>query len=89
MSAAAVATRPVATLMLCATTALGLVLTPPEARAQEVIPKVQESCPIGYVDTFNGRCSTLGEARFTVTPSRGNGCPPGWIDIGGGYCRRR
>ena len=59
------------------------------ALAQEVIPKLQALCPLGYVDTFNGKCSTLGMVSYTVTPTNGEACPPGWMNIGGGYCRRK
>lgn len=76
-------------LILCGATALAMALLQPAVRAQNVVPKLRETCPIGYVDTFNGRCSTLGEASFTVTPIKGQSCPQGWVDIGGGYCRRR
>jgi len=57
--------------------------------AQEVIPKLQAMCPLGYVDTFNGKCSTLGMVSYTVTPTSGESCPSGWLNIGGGYCRRK
>jgi len=30
------------------------------AQAQEVVPKLQAMCPLGYVDTFNGKCSPWG-----------------------------
>jgi hypothetical protein len=59
------------------------------ASAQEVIPKLQAMCPLGYVDTFNGKCSTLGVVSTTVTPTNGDACPAGWMNIGGGYCRRK
>ena len=59
------------------------------ASAQEVIPKLQALCPLGYVDTFNGKCSTLGVVSYTVTRTNGEACPPGWMNIGGGYCRRK
>lgn len=59
------------------------------ARAQRVVPKLQTLCPLGYVDTLNGRCSTLGLMTYTVAPSAGRPCPEGWMDIGGGYCRQK
>jgi len=30
------------------------------ALAQRVVPKIGSICPLGYVDLFNGKCSTLG-----------------------------
>lgn len=59
------------------------------ARAQRVVPKLGTLCPLGYVDTFNGRCSTLGLMDYEVQASNGQPCPSGWFDIGGGYCRRK
>jgi hypothetical protein len=44
---------------------------------------------MGYVDTFNGNCSTLGLMRYTVQPTNGRPCPEGWMNVGGGYCRRK
>ncbi|MFM8525715.1 MAG: hypothetical protein ACKOCM_08865 [Cyanobacteriota bacterium] len=62
---------------------------PLPARAQRVIPKLETLCPLGYVDTFNGKCSTLGLMDYTVAPTQGRPCPDGWMNIGGGYCRRK
>ncbi|MCT0201029.1 hypothetical protein KQ302_10620 [Synechococcus sp. CS-602] len=59
------------------------------AQAQEVVPKLQAMCPLGYVDTFNGKCSPLGVITYTVAPTRGEACDSGWVNIGGGYCRRQ
>lgn len=58
-------------------------------RAQRVVPKLQSLCPLGYVDLFNGKCSTLGLMTYTVQPKNGEPCPSGWMDVGGGYCRRK
>jgi hypothetical protein len=55
--------------------------------AQRVVPKLGSLCPLGYVDTLNGKCSTLGLARYTVQPTNGKACPSGWMNVGGGYCR--
>jgi len=46
-------------LLLPLTLCLSLAV-PQQANAQRVIPKLQASCPMGYVDTSNGKCSTLG-----------------------------
>ena len=44
---------------------------------------------MGYVDTAKGTCSTLGLMTYTVEPlEQGAACPSGWVDVGGGYCRK-
>ncbi len=65
------------------------VAAPAPAQAQKVVPKIKEMCPLGYVDLFNGKCSTLGVTTYRVTPSDGEACPSGWMNVGGGYCRRK
>ena len=72
-------------LMLAATVAL--VESP--AQAQRVVPKLGTICPMGYVDTFNGKCSTLGMMTYTVAPTQGKACLEGWMNVGGGYCRKK
>ncbi|QEY33326.1 hypothetical protein EVJ50_03170 [Synechococcus sp. RSCCF101] len=67
---------------------VGLTLAQP-ALAQRVVPKLKQACPMGYVDTANGKCSTLGVMTYTVAPRQGHGCPQGWMNVGGGYCRRK
>lgn len=57
------------------------------AAAQREVPKIGDICPLGYVDLFNGKCSTLGLMNYTVQPTRGQACPSGWMNVGGGYCR--
>ena len=59
------------------------------AKAQRVVPKIGSICPMGYVDTLNGKCSTLGLMRYTVQPTNGQPCPSGWMNVGGGYCRKK
>jgi hypothetical protein len=59
------------------------------ALAQRVVPKLSSLCPLGYVDTLNGKCSTLGLMEYQVQASNGQPCPSGWFDVGGGYCRRK
>jgi hypothetical protein len=54
-----------------------------------VVPKIGSICPLGYVDTFNGKCSTFGLMNYTVQPTNGQPCPTGWINVGGGYCRQQ
>ncbi len=68
--------------------AAAVVLVPP-AQAQRVVPKLQVMCPLGYVDTFNGKCSTFGLMTYTVAPTRGKACLEGWMNVGGGYCRKK
>ena len=64
-------------------------LLPSAALAQRVVPKIGDICPLGYVDTFNGKCSTLGLMNYTVQPTNGQPCPEGWMNVGGGYCRKK
>jgi len=59
------------------------------ALAQRVVDKIGNICPLGYVDTLNGKCSTLGLMRYTVEPTNGQPCPEGWMNVGGGYCRKK
>jgi hypothetical protein len=82
-------TRSLLSLILCLVGSVVLHVPASPASAQEVIPKLQALCPLGYVDTFNGKCSTLGMVSTTVTPTNGEACPAGWLNIGGGYCRRK
>ena len=72
-------------LMLAATVAL---MESP-GQAQRVVPKLGTICPIGYVDTLNGKCSTLGLASYPVQPTNGEACPSGWMNVGGGYCSKK
>jgi len=46
-------------------------MTPHPVLAQRVVPKIGTICPMGYVDTLNGKCSTLGLMRYTVQPTGG------------------
>jgi hypothetical protein len=64
-------------------------LLPQQAQAQRVVPKIGTLCPLGYVDMLNGKCSTLGLMRYTVQPTNGQPCPAGWMNVGGGYCRKK
>ena len=69
---------------------LGVVsMTAHPVLAQRVVPKIGTICPMGYVDTLNGKCSTLGLMRYTVQPTGGQPCPSGWMNVGGGYCRKK
>lgn len=74
--------------LLLASSVAAVALVPP-AQAQRVVPKLQVVCPMGYVDTFNGKCSTLGLMTYTVAPSQGKACLEGWMNVGGGYCRKK
>jgi hypothetical protein len=77
-------------LALGSAAALGLAAaTSPPAWAQRVVPKIGDICPLGYVDLFNGKCSTLGLMSYTLQPTNGQACPSGWMNVGGGYCRRK
>ena len=59
------------------------------ALAQRVVPKISSICPLGYVDTLNGKCSTLGLMSYTVQPTYGKACLEGWMNVGGGYCKKK
>ena len=59
------------------------------AQAQRQVAKIGSICPMGYVDMFNGRCSTLGLMTYTLQPTNGDACPSGWMNVGGGYCREK
>jgi hypothetical protein len=67
----------------------GLALISPPAQAQRQVPTIGNICPRGYGDTFNGQCSTLGLMNYTVQPTNGQACPSGWMNVGGGYCRKK
>ena len=69
--------------------AAAALLEPQPAMAQRVVNKIGNICPLGYVDTLNGKCSTLGLMRYTVQPTNGQPCPEGWMNVGGGYCRKK
>ena len=81
--------RFLSSLALMATSSVAVVGLAPGAQAQRVVPKLQVMCPLGYVDTFNGKCSTFGLMTYTVAPTRGKACAEGWMNVGGGYCRRK
>ena len=66
---------------------LGLIF-PVSGAAQRMVLKRQAECPMGYVDTAKGTCSTLGLQSYTLRPLEGNACPDGWMNVGGGYCRK-
>lgn len=77
--------RSLAALLACS----GLALIASPAMAQKVVPKIGTICPLGYVDLFNGKCSNLGAFNYTVRPTEGKACLEGWMNVGGGYCRRK
>ncbi len=69
---------------------MGLLLALAEpAAAQREVKKIGSICPLGYVDLLTGKCSTLGLMNYTVQPTNGQACPSGWMNVGGGYCRRK
>ncbi|MCX5948210.1 MAG: hypothetical protein NTY67_08555 [Cyanobacteria bacterium] len=77
------------TTTLVTATALSTSLLSQPAHAQHQVPKIASICPLGYVDTLNGKCSTMGLANYTLTPTNGEACPSGWMNVGGGYCRKK
>ena len=80
---------PMITPLITALVAAASLLDGQAAWAQREVKKIGTICPMGYVDTFNGNCSTLGLMRYTVQPTNGRPCPEGWMNVGGGYCRRK
>tara|TARA_B100000212_G_C27255692_1_gene482194 strand:- start:344 stop:589 length:246 start_codon:yes stop_codon:yes gene_type:complete len=58
-------------------------------RAQRMVKKLTAECPMGYIDTSNGKCSALGLMSYTLRPAIEEDCPSGWSPMGGGYCRRK
>ena len=57
------------------------------AWAQTRIQKLHSICPFGYVDSFNGYC--VSPINYRVEPTHGQPCKPGWMNIGGGYCKKK
>ena len=82
-------TRSLQRIAIALAGAAGLVSLSLPAMAQRVVPKIGNICPLGYVDTLNGKCSTLGLMHYTVQPTNGRACPEGWMNVGGGYCRKK
>ena len=74
---------------LLTATALSASLVSQPAHAQRQVSKIASICPLGYVDTLNGKCSTVGLANYTLTPTNGEACPSGWMNVGGEYCRKK
>ena len=68
---------------------LGGLLTAAPALAQRQVPKIGSICPLGYVDKLNGQCSTFGLVNYTLRPTNGMACLEGWMNVGGGYCRKK
>ena len=57
------------------------------AYAQHKVEKLQSLCPFGYVDSFNGYC--VSPIYYKVSPTNGEACESGWMNIGGGYCKKK
>ena len=74
---------------LASTTVVLWVCQAPSASAQRIVKKIESHCPLGYVDMLNGKCSTLGMMTYKVQAIDGRSCPSGWVDVGGGYCRKQ
>lgn len=81
--------RIAAPVLVLVTAVVTATLEPQPAMAQRLVKKIGNICPLGYVDTFNGNCSTLGLMRYTVQPTNGKPCLEGWMNVGGGYCRKK
>ena len=71
---------------------IGVVLTlipAGPALAQREIPKApgHDQCPLGYVNTLGSTC--VSPIYYEVTPTNGQACPSGWMNIGAGYCKKK
>ena len=68
---------------------LPLSLAPSAALAQKEIPKAPgfNQCPAGYVNTLGTTC--VSPIYYEVTPTNGEACQAGWINIGAGYCKKK
>jgi len=56
--------------------------------AQRVLKKIGEICPLGYIETLGGECTTLGLIDYVTAPAANQKCPAGWRYVGGDYCRK-
>ena len=71
-------------------TVLALPLVAPTgALAQKRIPKLPgyDQCPLGYVNDLKQHCTS--PIYYEVTPSNGEACASGWMNIGAGYCKKK
>ena len=59
------------------------------AFAQKEIPKApgHDQCPLGYVNTLGTTC--VSPIYYEVTPTHGEACPSGYVNIGAGYCKKK
>ena len=59
------------------------------AFAQKEIPKAEghNECPLGYVNTLGTTC--VSPIYYEVEPTYGEACNSGWMNIGGGYCKKK
>jgi len=57
--------------------------------AQKEIPKAvgHDQCPLGYVNTLGTTC--VSPVYYEVTPTNGQACKAGWMNIGAGYCKKK
>jgi hypothetical protein len=81
----------VATLMV-RLFALGVLLSlvaPTNALAQKKIPKAKghDQCPLGYVNTLGTTC--VSPIYYEMSPTNGEACASGWMNVGAGYCRKK
>ena len=71
------------------TAVLLLASAAPAALSQKEIPKAEghDHCPLGYVNTFGTTC--VSPIYYEVAPTNGKACKEGWMNIGGGYCKKK
>ena len=46
-----------------------------------------QSVPAGYVNTLGTTC--VSPIYYEVTPTNGEACQAGWMNIGAGYCKKK
>ncbi|MFM9103695.1 MAG: hypothetical protein ACKOPS_21115, partial [Cyanobium sp.] len=62
---------------------------PVDRRLHQLIKHVPALPAPGYVDLFNGISSTLGLMTYTLRPTDGQAGLEGWMNVGGGTCRKK
>jgi hypothetical protein len=58
-------------------------------RLHQLIKHIPALPALGYVDLFDGICSTLGLMTYTLRPTDDQACLEGWMNVGGGTCRKK
>ena len=69
---------------------VALLLAGAPVAAQEMVKKIGDRCPQGYIEQFNqGSCKRSSSAAGKIIRKRGSFCPQGYIEqFNAGYCKR-